>query len=232
MVNFVVFPVSHEGQRSGSRAPIPPVSTSTQRSNNLNSKRILLLERDLIQASAIEHIILQTGHLVVGPAHNLEEALKRVEAGEIDLALLEWELGDGTDPTPIAEMLTGQDKPYAFLIEPGDIVDPLAFPDAHYLRKPLSAQSLDALLEKLLPKEIEDGELVASASEKELVDVVLFAKSGHTAELESRILGHGRIPTKMDEAEGHVRYLLKEASEEEIEHLRTGLDVGVSDVDP
>jgi CheY-like chemotaxis protein len=205
----------------------------------LNSQRVLLLEENRIVASAIKQMILQAGSLVVGPVHDLEEALKRAEANEVDLAILQMELSDGTDATPVAQVLTARHIPYAFLVEPGDTVDTDAFPEAVYLRKPMSDMLIDDALAKLSNVAVNLGKRPAppgvdsmqTSVVRELKDVVFSAKSGHTAELESRILGHGRIPTKLNEEGGEVRYVVKAVSEDEIEDLRSGLYVAVTDVD-
>lgn len=65
------------------------------------SKRVFLLERDGVEAGAVASLIEQCGHQVAGVAHGLEDAVKlRPEA--LDFALLERDLGDGTDATPIS----------------------------------------------------------------------------------------------------------------------------------
>jgi hypothetical protein len=110
-------------------------------------KRVFLLERDRIEAGAVASLIEQCGHRLAGVAHGLEDAAKlRVEA--LDFALLERDLGDGTDATPIAELLSEAGVPYAFIIQSGDRVDPTLFPGAAFLRKPLTAQSLEAVFER------------------------------------------------------------------------------------
>jgi hypothetical protein len=110
-------------------------------------KRVFLLERDRVESGAVASLIEQCGHRVAGVAHGLEDAAKlRVEA--LDFALLERDLGDGTDATPIAELLSAAGVPYAFIVQPGDRIDPALFPGAAFLRKPLSAPSLEAAFER------------------------------------------------------------------------------------
>ncbi len=56
-------------------------------------------------------------------------------------------MGDGTDATPIAEILSAAGVPYAFIIRSGDLIDPTLFPGAAFLRKPLSTLAIEAVLE-------------------------------------------------------------------------------------
>lgn len=110
------------------------------------SKRVFLLERDGVEAGAVASLIEQCGHQVAGVAHGLEDAVKlRPEA--LDFALLERDLGDGTDATPIAELLWAAGVGFAFIIRSGDRADPALFPGAAFLRKPLTAAAVGALLD-------------------------------------------------------------------------------------
>ena len=110
------------------------------------SKRVFLLERDRVEAGAVASLIEQCGHQVAGVAHGLEDAVK-LKPEALDFALLERDLGDGTDATPIAEMLSAAGVRFAFIIRSGDRIDPVLFPGAAFLRKPLSALSIEVVLE-------------------------------------------------------------------------------------
>jgi hypothetical protein len=116
----------------------------------MDSKRIFLLERDGIEAAAASALIRQAGHLVAGPVHSLEEAVRRAESASCDMALLERDLGDGTDATPVAEAFSAAGIAYAFIISPGDPTDAAAFPGIAFLRKPLNAASVRAVIDGLL----------------------------------------------------------------------------------
>ena len=118
----------------------------------MDSRRILLLERDPIEASAATSIIVLAGHLVVGPVHDLESALKRLEKGGVDLAFIERELGEGTDSTPVAEALSAGGIPFAFLEAPGEPIEADLFPGALHIKKPLHRRAIvDAVLHLLSP---------------------------------------------------------------------------------
>ena len=111
----------------------------------MEKKRVFLLERDRVEAGAVASLLELAGHEVAGVAHSLEDAVK-VDVDAIDFALLERDLGDGTDATPAAEMLSVAGIPYAFIIHPGDLIDPALFPGAGFLRKPLNTMAIEAVL--------------------------------------------------------------------------------------
>jgi hypothetical protein len=112
----------------------------------MESQRVFLLERDRVEAGAAASLIEQCGHVVAKVAHALEDAMQVQPAG-IDFALLERDLGDGTDATPVAELLSAAGIPYAFIVRSGDRTDPLLFPGAGFLRKPLTAAAIEAVME-------------------------------------------------------------------------------------
>jgi len=109
------------------------------------SRRVFLLERDRVEAGAVAALIAQCGHVVARLAHSLEDAME-VPLDAVEFALIERDLGDGTDATPVAERLSAAGIPYAFLVHPGDLTDPLLFPGAGFLRKPLTATAIEAML--------------------------------------------------------------------------------------
>ena len=111
----------------------------------MESKRIFLLERDSVEAGAVAALIAQCGHVVAGVAHSLEEAID-VSLSAVDFALLERDLGEGTDATPVAERLSAAGIPYAFIVRSGDLTDPLLFPGAGFVRKPITAAAIEAVL--------------------------------------------------------------------------------------
>jgi hypothetical protein len=113
----------------------------------MDSKRVLIVEQDGVRAGATAALVLQAGHLAIGPVRTIEEALKRASSTVVDCALLQREFDDGTDATPIAELLSAAGIPYAFVVEPGDPTKPEQFPSARFLRRPLSARSMEEFLQ-------------------------------------------------------------------------------------
>jgi len=130
----------------------------------MESKRIYLLERDRVEAGAVAALIAQCGHAVVRLAHSLQDAIE-VPLDAVDFALLERDLGEGTDATPVAERLSAAGIPYAFIVHPGDRTDPLLFPGAGFLRKPLTAAAIEAALE-LAPDELQARSIQTDAAQR------------------------------------------------------------------
>lgn len=51
-------------------------------------------------------------------------------------------------------------------------------------------------------------------------DVIIEVKAGHTAQIESWLLGHGRLPGPLPRADGpNIRYLVKDADPDTIAQL-------------
>ena len=97
----------------------------------MEKKRVFLLERDHVEAGAVASLLELAGHEVAGVAHSLDDAVK---------------VNVGTDATPAAELLSAAGIPYAFIIQPGDLIDPALFPGAGFLRKPLNTMGIEAVL--------------------------------------------------------------------------------------
>jgi hypothetical protein len=111
----------------------------------MERQRVFLLERDRVEAGAAASLIEQCGYVVAKVAHSLEDAMQ-VQPADIDFALLERDLGDGTDATPVAELFSAAGIPYAFIIRSGDRTDPILFPGARFVRKPLTTAAIEAVL--------------------------------------------------------------------------------------
>lgn len=108
---------------------------------------ILLLEDETMIQMLIEDFITDLGYTVI-PTSNLDEAVSAFETQEFDFALLDINLGDGTDSFPLAHRLYDAGKPFAFMsgyssqsIEGFDHVPKLA--------KPIHFALLTKTLEKL-----------------------------------------------------------------------------------
>jgi CheY-like chemotaxis protein len=82
--------------------------------------RILVVEDDGLIAMAIEEILEELGHTVIGPIRAVEAALAAIETEAIDVALLDINLGNGTTSFPVAEALSYRGVPFAFLTGYGE----------------------------------------------------------------------------------------------------------------
>lgn len=79
----------------------------------LQSKRILLLEDEVLVAMMAEDILTDLGAVVVGPADTVTGGLTLVESSEIDAALLDINM-NGERSYPVAEALLARRIPFVF----------------------------------------------------------------------------------------------------------------------
>ncbi|MES2441384.1 MAG: response regulator [Pseudomonadota bacterium] len=75
--------------------------------------RVLVVEDEPVVAMCLEDILECLGCVTIGPASRLAEGLALAEAGGIDAAILDINLG-GERSTAIAEALQAQSIPFVF----------------------------------------------------------------------------------------------------------------------
>lgn len=115
----------------------------------LKNLRILVVEDEMLVCMMIETMLADFGCIVVGPAANLEQALRLASDAEIDVALLDLNL-NGTKSTRVADALTARGVPFAFATGYG--VDGLhdRYRSAPVVSKPFDEDELVKTLEALL----------------------------------------------------------------------------------
>lgn len=86
---------------------------------HLNGLRVLVVEDEMMVSMLIEDMLGDLGCIVVGPAARLDEALDLANAGELDCAVLDVNLG-GQPIFPLADVLRSKGKPFAFATGYGD----------------------------------------------------------------------------------------------------------------
>ena len=92
---------------------------------------ILIVEDEPLIAMMLEDFVDTLGHTVAGTADCVSDALRAVEAGGIDMAILDVRLRSGEPSWPVADRLADQGVP--FLISTGGHVDP---PPARHAGRP------------------------------------------------------------------------------------------------
>ncbi len=110
--------------------------------------RILVVEDECLVAMLLEDFIAELGYTVVATAARKEDALRRLEAGGIDAALLDVNL-DGERSYPIAEALAARGLPFVFVTGYGEAGIEPAFRDRPVVQKPFTQDSLRQALAKL-----------------------------------------------------------------------------------
>ena len=88
------------------------------------------------------------GHTLAGSADTAAEGVRLVEAGGIDVALIDVNLRDGPS-WPVADALKARELPY--IVATGGLVEPppAAHAGAPQLAKPFTLDGLGAALEKI-----------------------------------------------------------------------------------
>lgn len=80
----------------------------------LAGQRVLIVEDEALVAMELSHILTAAGAKVIGPAGDIDDALALVEAGGVDRALLDINLG-GRMVTPVASALSRRSIPFIYL---------------------------------------------------------------------------------------------------------------------
>ena len=81
--------------------------------SNLNGLKVLVVEDEMLVSMLVEDMLSDLGCTVVGPAAELEEAMTLAQSADIDLALLDVNLG-GRPIFPVADALKARGVPFAF----------------------------------------------------------------------------------------------------------------------
>lgn len=113
--------------------------------------RILIVEDEPLIAMMLEDFIEVLGKEVAGTADSVSDALRLIEGGGIDAAILDVNLRGGEKSWPIADALAAQGTP--FLFASGGTSDLIADPhrDRVVLTKPFTMDAIERALNGLTP---------------------------------------------------------------------------------
>jgi CheY-like chemotaxis protein len=110
--------------------------------NSLRGRRVLVAEDEYLICTLIGQMLHHLECTVVGPAHNLSEALQAIRTSDIDAALLDVQLGDA-DVYPAAEELKHRNIPFVVATGYRNLDgSPQLLRDAPRLTKPFNEQQL------------------------------------------------------------------------------------------
>ena len=122
----------------------------TSQDQSLQGLRVLVLENEMFIVVMIEDLLGDLGCQIVGPAETVGEALALTEAGGIDAALLDLNLGHGETSYPVADLLARRQVPFAFVTGySADALEP-PYVGRPILEKPFWGDSLGIVLRRLL----------------------------------------------------------------------------------
>ncbi len=141
-----------EGRRfglSGVGSSLEELAARELGQRNLVSKRVLVVEDEPLIAMDIEGTLSAHGFSVVGPAGTLEGALKLVEQGGFDAALIDASLDGEPVADELAAALTARKIPFAFVTGYGLDTLPSMYAQSPVLKKPFFSEQLLDLVERL-----------------------------------------------------------------------------------
>jgi PAS domain S-box-containing protein len=117
--------------------------------DELRGKRVLVVEDEPLVALDLMSMLRDLGCEPVGPARTVEQAACHIDAGDLDLALVDGNLG-GHSVDDLAAALRGRSVPFAFVSGYGREGLPNAFREATLVTKPFSAAQIRDALRKLV----------------------------------------------------------------------------------
>lgn len=122
----------------------------------LTEKKILIVEDEAMIAFDLEDVVMSRGARAA-VCLDLETALKKVEADDFDVAILDYNLG-GRTVLPVADTLQRKGIPFVFNTAMAEFEDLSArYNGALVCRKPANEAELVDLLVKLTRKDVATG---------------------------------------------------------------------------
>ncbi|MFC3079835.1 response regulator [Phenylobacterium terrae] len=115
----------------------------------LQGLRVLVVEDEGPVAMLIEDMLEDLGCTVVGSAASVEAAMRLVDAGGYDVALLDVNIAGGS-VLPVAEALRRRGAPYAIASGYGPAGVPDSLRGAPIIQKPFRSADLEAVLGQAL----------------------------------------------------------------------------------
>jgi CheY-like chemotaxis protein len=117
--------------------------------SSLATKRILVVEDELMIRMLLEDMLGELGCTVAAAAARLDEALDAARTAEFDVAILDVNL-NGQPVAPVAEALIARGKPFIFATGYGEHGLPEPYRGRPTLKKPFQLDGLGRLLESAL----------------------------------------------------------------------------------
>jgi PAS domain S-box-containing protein len=139
---------------------LPELSQASDRPNSIirsvtasepqtKARRILIVEDEPLLAMDMTASLEEAGFHIVGPAAQVDEAMRFIAQADFDVAFLDGNLG-GDPVDQLAAALTRRNIPFAFITGYGRENLPSAFAAAPMLTKPVDGSAMVRLASKLL----------------------------------------------------------------------------------
>jgi PAS domain S-box-containing protein len=114
-------------------------------------RRVLLLEDEIMISMMMAQTLSELGFEVVGPFANVASAVAAIEAGGIDAAILDVNLGTESGYS-VAPVLQARRVPFIFMTGYGVESVSTQFPNAPIVQKPVAREMLQELLGTSIPQ--------------------------------------------------------------------------------
>jgi DNA-binding NtrC family response regulator len=111
----------------------------------LRGKRILVVEDEPFIALELEEMVVELGGMLAGSVAQIEEALVLIDAGSVDAAVLDVNLGM-QKVDPVADALAARGCPFVFTTGYGRVGVPGAHHDRALVEKPFTRDDVAAAL--------------------------------------------------------------------------------------
>jgi CheY-like chemotaxis protein len=118
----------------------------TSEGNSATSKRILVVEDELMIRMLLQDMLADLGHTLAGEAGGIEEAMTLAKQSEFDLAILDVNL-NGQPISPVVEVLVARGLPFVFATGYGQRGVPEPYRTTPTLQKPFQSDALAKAIE-------------------------------------------------------------------------------------
>ena len=116
-------------------------------------KKIFVLEDEPLIAFEMTDTLEDLGFEVVGPSMHLNAGKDMAESADIDLAVLDVNLGNGRTSKPVAEILRERNIPFVFVTAYSKDAIPFADEVDPVVRKPFDTKLLAKALDEAAKRE-------------------------------------------------------------------------------
>jgi len=114
--------------------------------NEIVSRRVLVVDDELLIAMDMEQILLDLGAQVVGPATTLSLALQLATTEQIDCAVLDVNLGDNVSVGPVVDTLRARHIPFVLATGYGKNAPITLSKSYPWISKPFTRDSIERAL--------------------------------------------------------------------------------------
>ena len=122
----------------------------TLENNSTATKRILVVEDELMIRMLLQDMLTDLGYTLAGEAGHIEEALTLAKQSEFDVAILDVNL-NGEPISPVVEVLVERGLPFVFATGYGQRGVPELYRKSPTLQKPFQADALAEAIEAAVP---------------------------------------------------------------------------------